>query len=148
MSDHRAIGANHRPHRLAVAGVQIGFIVASIAELAVPRQGLFGAWAHFDAFAGCSALLIASSVVRACQAPDRQLGQQLGWVAEAFLQCSAAPAGHGCSDLGSGLCMKLAWSLVVCSLRALGAWRLPPDCAQAVHRRLSLHPQLGAYAQG
>lgn len=69
---------------LSSAGVdvQIGFIVASIAELAVPRQGLFGAWAHFDAFAGCSALLIASSVVRACRAPDRQLGQQLGWGAQ------------------------------------------------------------------
>lgn len=43
---------------------QIGFIVASIAELAVPRQGLFGSWAHFDAFAGCAGLLIATSAVR------------------------------------------------------------------------------------
>jgi len=50
--------------RCTLLRAQIGFFVVSVAELAVPREGLFGSWAHFDAFATCAALLVASSAVR------------------------------------------------------------------------------------
>ncbi len=52
-------------------GVQIGFVVALLAEVNVPAEGLFGAWdGHtLSVFGASASFLIACAAVRVCLCP-------------------------------------------------------------------------------